>query len=118
MENEICELCHNNCKINKVIVQGETVAFGFLCGRDYDTKHYVGPAKRQYELIKERNKVFHTTKKQSTFKKPVKIGIPNALYLAEEMPLWKHFFATLDVETITDENFKNAIKSGKKIVRS
>jgi len=115
VENEICELCHNNCKINKVAVQGETVAFGFLCGRDYDTKHYVGPAKRHYELIKERNKVFLTTKKQSPFKKPVKIGIPNALYLAEEMPLWKHFFATLDVETITDDNFKNAVKSGKKI---
>jgi predicted CoA-substrate-specific enzyme activase len=54
VENEICELCHNNCKINKVTVQGETVAFGFLCGRDYDTKHYVGPTKHQYELIKER----------------------------------------------------------------
>ena len=63
MENEICELCHNNCKINKVTVQGETVAFGFLCGRDYDTKHYVGPAETQYELIKERNKVFPYDKK-------------------------------------------------------
>jgi len=115
VENEVCELCLNNCKINKVTVQGETVAFGFLCGRDYDTKHYVGPAKKQYELIKERNKVFRTAKKQSPFKKTVKIGIPNALYLAEEMPLWKHFFATLDVETITDDNFKNAIKAGKKI---
>ncbi len=113
--NEVCELCLNNCKINKVTVQGETVAFGFLCGRDYDTKHYVGPAKKQYELIKERNKVFTTEKKQAPFIKPVKIGIPNALYLAEEMPLWKHFFSTLGVETIIDDNFKNAIKSGKKI---
>lgn len=115
VENEVCELCHNNCKINKVTVQGETVAFGFLCGRDYDTKHYVGNAKKQYDLIKERDKVFQSAKKLTPFKTPVKIGIPNALYLAEEMPLWKHFFATLGVETVTGENFKNAIKSGKKI---
>lgn len=115
VENEVCELCHNNCKINKVTVQGETVAFGFLCGRDYDTKHYVGNTKKQYDLIKERDKVFQSVKKQTPFKKPVKIGIPNALYLAEEMPLWKHFFATLGVETVTSDNFKNAIKSGKKI---
>jgi predicted CoA-substrate-specific enzyme activase len=115
VENEVCELCHNNCKINKVTVQGETVAFGFLCGRDYDTKHYVGPAKKQYDLLKERRKVFRTASPPRPSKTPVKIGIPHALYLAEEMPLWKHFFNTLGVETVTSENFKNAIKAGKKI---
>ena len=116
VENEVCELCHNNCKINKVTVQEETVAFGFLCGRDYDTKHYVGKTKKQYDLIRERSLVFPQAKKAATFKKHVKIGIPNALYLAEEMPLWKHFFATLGVETVTSESLKNAIKTGKKLV--
>ncbi|MGP8153058.1 MAG: acyl-CoA dehydratase activase, partial [Smithella sp.] len=115
VENEVCELCLNNCKINKIIVQKNTVAFGFLCGRDYDTKHYVGTTKKQYDLIKERSLVFALAKKPASFKKTVKIGIPNALYLAEEMPLWKHFFATLGVETVTSENLKNAIKTGKKL---
>jgi predicted CoA-substrate-specific enzyme activase len=115
VENEVCELCHNSCKINKVTVQGETVAFGFLCGRDYDTKHYVGPAKKHYDLLKERHKVFRMASPLRPYKSPVKIGIPHALYLAEEMPLWKHFFNTLGVETVTSENFKNAIKAGRKI---
>jgi len=115
VENEVCELCHNNCKINKVTVQGETVAFGFLCGRDYDTKHYVGTTRKQYDLIRERGLVFPLARKPARFKKSVRIGIPNALYLAEEMPLWKHFFATLGVETVTSENLKNAIKTGKKL---
>jgi predicted CoA-substrate-specific enzyme activase len=115
VENEICELCNNNCKINKVTVQGDIVAFGFLCGRDYDTKQYVGSTKKQYDLIKERNKVFQVAKKPARTKLPLKIGIPNALYLAEEMPLWKHFFNTLGIETITGDNFKNAVKSGKKL---
>lgn len=115
VENEICDLCNNNCKINKVTVQGDIVAFGFLCGRDYDTKQYVGPTKKQYDLIKERNKVFQIAEKPAPAKSPLKIGIPNALYLAEEMPLWKHFFNTLGVETVTGDNFKNAVKSGKKL---
>lgn len=115
VENEVCELCHNNCKINKVSVQNETVAFGFLCGRDYDTKHFVGTTKKQYDLIKQRSFVFPEAKKRAVFKKPVRIGIPHALYLAEEMPLWKHFFAVLGIETVTSVNLKNAIKSGKKI---
>lgn len=115
VENEVCELCHNNCKINKVTVQGETVAFGFLCGRDYDTKRYVGKSKMQYDLIRERGKAFPPPKKPASFKKPFRIGLPNALYMAEEMPLWKHFFATLGVETVTSENLKTAIKTGKKL---
>ena len=115
VENEVCELCHNNCKINKVTVQGETVAFGFLCGRDYDTKHYVGAGKKHYDLIKLRSQAFPTPKKTVSFKKRVKIGIPHALYLAEEMPLWKHFFNVLGVETVTSEGMKNPIKAGKKL---
>ncbi|MEN6488274.1 MAG: acyl-CoA dehydratase activase, partial [Smithella sp.] len=115
VENEICELCNNNCKINKVTVQGETVAFGFLCGRDYDDKQYVGPTKKQYDLIKERNKVFQVAQKPARVKSSLKIGIPTALYLAEEMPLWRHFFNTLGIETVSGDNFKNAVKSGKNI---
>lgn len=115
VENEICELCNNNCKINKVTVQGDMVAFGFLCGRDYDAKQYVGPAKKQYDLIKERNKVFQVAKKPARANSHLKIGIPNALYLAEEMPLWKQFFNTLGIETISGDNFKNAVKSGKEL---
>ncbi|MBN2321630.1 MAG: CoA activase, partial [Acidobacteria bacterium] len=112
---EVCELCHNHCKIRKVTVQGETVAFGFLCGRDYDTKHYIGPERRKYDLLREREKVFRTSKEPDTVKHRVTIGIPHALYLAEEMPLWKHFFHTLGVRTVTTENLKGAVKAGKKI---
>ncbi|OPY88402.1 MAG: R-phenyllactate dehydratase activator [Smithella sp. PtaU1.Bin162] len=115
VRNEICSLCNNNCKINKVNVQGDTVAFGFLCGRDYDSKQYIGPTKKQYDLIKARNNAFRPAKKSVPAKSNLKIGIPHALYLAEEMPLWKHFFNTLGIETITTDNFRNAIKSGKKI---
>ena len=115
VDNEVCDLCHNNCKINKVTVQGETVAFGFMCGRDYDTKQYIGPSKKQYDLIEERHKVFPKLQRPGISIKPLRIGIPNALYLAEEMPLWTHFFSILGVETVTGENFKTAVKSGRKI---
>jgi len=56
------------CKINKVKVQGEIVAFGFLCGRDYETKHYVGGRQKSIWLIQERNKVL-LQKKTASFTK-------------------------------------------------
>jgi len=83
-------------------------------GRDYETKHYSEAAKKRYELIQERNKVL-LQKKNLLLLQAGKNRYPNALYLAEEMPLLEHFFSTLGVETIVDDNFKNAIKSGKKI---
>ena len=115
VEHEVCGLCHNNCKINKVSVQGETVAFGFLCGRDYDTKQYVGPKKKQYDLLRERRKIFQAGPRAGAVRSPVKIGIPNALYLAEEMPFWKRFFDALGVETVTSEKFTNAVKAGRNV---
>jgi activator of 2-hydroxyglutaryl-CoA dehydratase len=41
IENEVCTICNNNCKIKKVTIKDEIVAFGFLCGRDYETKKFV-----------------------------------------------------------------------------
>ena len=115
VENEMCDLCHNNCKITKVTVGGETVAFGFMCGRDYDTKQYVGPAKKQYELIGERNKVFKVFSRPTSTPKPMVMGIPNALYLSEEMPLWQKFFDTLGIRTLTGEHLRTPADSGKRI---
>ncbi len=115
VEQEVCELCHNHCKIRKVTIQGETVAFGFLCGRDYDTKHYIGPERRKYDLLRERENIFRTVTEPDTIKHRITIGIPHALYLAEEMPLWRRFFRTLGVRTVTTENLKGAVKIGKKV---
>ncbi len=115
IEQEVCDLCHNHCKIRKVTVQGETVAFGFLCGRDYDTKHYIGPERTKYDLLREREKVFRTAREPVAVKHRIVIGIPHTLYLAEEMPLWRHFFHTLGVRTVTTENLKGAVKAGKKV---
>jgi predicted CoA-substrate-specific enzyme activase len=41
LETETCTLCANNCCISLTTVAGEKVAFGFMCGRDYDTHHYI-----------------------------------------------------------------------------
>lgn len=113
VENEICELCQNNCKINKVTVQGETVAFGFLCGRDYDTRQYVGPERQGYSLLREWNRAFRIPPNPIRKAARPRIGIPAALYLAEEMPFWKHFFTALGCETVSSEKYRGAVKNGK-----
>jgi len=110
---EICELCNNNCKIRVAEVNNELTAFGFLCGRDYETKKFVKEEEVVFNLIKERNKIFKT--KSPKKNDDITIGIPDSLHIFEELPLWKDFFNQLSINVITSEKFKDGVKNGKKI---
>ncbi|MFC1585239.1 acyl-CoA dehydratase activase [Fibrobacterota bacterium] len=113
VESEACTLCQNNCKIRKVTIQGETVAFGFLCGRDYDTLKYTRKKKGGFNLLQERAELFRPT--ADTCDSAITIGIPSALFLSEEKFIWQSFFRTLGIKTITSETVKDPVKMGKKI---
>ena len=113
--SEVCEICNNNCKISIATVENEKVAYGFLCGRDYNTKKYVNNKKSGYDLIRHRKKIeadnYLTVAKTDTTE--MTIGIPAALYLYEDLSFWKMFFDLLSIKTITSEKCKDAVKKGK-----
>jgi hypothetical protein len=72
-------------------VGGEKVATGFLCGREYDTKRYVGKNLSGFDLLKERKKIF-TFEPGREYSGEITVGLPAALHLHEDLPLWKRFF--------------------------
>ncbi|MGD9175824.1 MAG: acyl-CoA dehydratase activase, partial [Desulfobacterales bacterium] len=110
--SETCELCTNHCKLTVADVDSERVAYGFLCGRDYDQKKYVNNNRTGFDLLKERQRVF-ACKTENHFKEAFSIGIPGALHLLEDLPFWKCFFDTLGIKTVTSEGYGEAIKHGK-----
>ncbi|MBW1783406.1 MAG: CoA activase [Deltaproteobacteria bacterium] len=112
--SEICELCTNHCKITVADVGGEKVAYGFLCGREYDTKRYVNKDLSGFDLLKERKKVFSLETVQE-YSEEITIGIPAALHIYEDLPFWKIFFDALSIKTVTSENYSEALKEGKHI---
>ncbi len=118
VESEVCMLCRNNCKITKVTVQNEIVAFGFLCGRDYDTHKYIYSNKSGFDLIKEYKNIFKRESEIPAALSNITIGIPYALYLIEEQSLWHHFFNRLGIRTLSSENLKDPIKIGKNLARA
>ncbi|MBN2441938.1 MAG: hypothetical protein JXJ04_11345, partial [Spirochaetales bacterium] len=93
----------------------EVVAFGFLCGRDFNTKEYIKNKADTFNLVKEHKKIFTLSNTPKRYKTDKTIGIPEALFLAEEGVLWKHFFNTLEVKVISSSGVKEPIKEGKKI---
>ncbi|SMC49826.1 CoA-substrate-specific enzyme activase, putative [Desulfocicer vacuolatum DSM 3385] len=113
VRRETCQLCTNHCKLTIVTIEKETVAFGFLCGRDYNTDHFV-PPKNHFHLLRNRKKgvtLPHPTPETSAFT----LGIPAALYLVEDLNFWKIFFNYLGIKTITSEKMKSPVTQGRAI---
>ena len=111
VKTEVCELCTNHCKIRVASVNGETVAFGFLCGRDYNTEKYIA-AETGFDLLARRKKIF-AFDRQPAAEGGAVVGIPAALHLYDELPLWQKFFDFLKIKTVTSESYKNGVKEGK-----
>jgi len=109
VRNEICNLCLNHCRIRIVNVNQEEIAFGFLCGRDYNSKKYI-PKKDQESLLSLRKKAIIS----KDLNLPV-LGIPTGLQIFDKIYFWKQFFNKLKIPFVTSEDFKDPISSGKKI---
>ena len=112
VRTEICELCTNHCKLIIASIRDEEVAYGFLCGRDYQTPRYVARGKAGFRLLEACKKSFTPLQERSLGSK-IRIGIPSALHMFEEIPFWKLFFREIGVDLITSSTGKNMLKTGK-----
>ncbi len=111
--SEVCQLCTNHCKLKVAEVDGEVVAYGFLCGRDYNTKRYLPDKSLGFQLMRKRKEVFGI-RTQRHIESPV-IGIPAGLHLFEEVPFWRRLFELLKINTITSEDCQTVVKDGKNL---
>jgi predicted CoA-substrate-specific enzyme activase len=112
IRSEICGLCTNHCKITVARVEGEETAYGFLCGRDYQTRRRVDDNRSGFDLLAERRKAFRVPRRAFPPKGPV-IGLPAGLHLMEDLALWQHFFAGLGIRTVTSTACHDPVKTGK-----
>ncbi len=112
VRSEVCDLCTNHCKLSVAEVDGETVAYGFLCGRDYETRKYVRTASSAFNLLAERRRALRVRPTAKIPERPV-IGLPAGGYLLEDLACWQFFFDRLGFATITSDSFEDAVPTGK-----
>ncbi|HMA86907.1 MAG TPA: acyl-CoA dehydratase activase-related protein, partial [Desulfosalsimonadaceae bacterium] len=112
VRSEVCNFCTNHCKITIAEMADGPVAFGFLCGRDYDTNHFVNNNQSGFDLIATRKKAF-SYKPENGDPNEVTVGIPAALYLYEDVACWRKFFDWFGIRTVTSEKCPDAVKTGK-----
>ncbi len=114
VRSETCDICANHCKITVADMDDGPVAFGFLCGRDYRTKHFVDNNRSGFDLIRTHKGIF-PHKNLVIDGSNVTVGIPSALYLREDISMWVDFFNQLGIMTITGEDAgREVLQTGKK----
>lgn len=111
VRQETCQLCTNHCKLTIADINGTIEAFGFLCGRDYNTEHYVSKD-QGFNLLKERQKATLKAKSEKT-EHDFTVGIPDGLHMVEDLDFWHNFFTCLGIETVTSRNFKTPVETGR-----
>ncbi|MGM0451708.1 MAG: acyl-CoA dehydratase activase [Thermodesulfobacteriota bacterium] len=112
VRSEVCEFCTNHCKITVADMPDGPVAYGFLCGRDYDTRHFVNNNRSGFDLYKARKKALSVPPAQNAGSE-VTIGIPAGLYMVEDLSFWVDFFHQLNVSIQTSESLADPVKAGK-----
>lgn len=115
LKSEVCDYCTNHCKISVATVGDTEVAYGFLCGRDYHHKRYVKVPSTSFDFLSERKRLFRVT---NPAQKDVVLGIPAALHLVEDLPMWQKFFGLLRIRTVTSESCPDPMHQGKKRARA
>ncbi|MCP4161509.1 MAG: hypothetical protein GY760_15665 [Deltaproteobacteria bacterium] len=111
---ESCDLCSNMCELRVYNVDGKKTAWGLKCGRDYDDKK-IGTKKRTSEFLKRYETVF-SVKNVESF--DIKVGIPEAVYMAEYTPLFKDFFRQLNIKVVIEKSSDKKLETGVKMVNS
>ncbi len=128
---ERCGLCPNNCRLRVITVGGEEVAYGFLCGRDYNTKHFVGGDAGKYNYLPRRKRAIQeafasaaakhlpraagqTTDGGTSAALP-SIGIPTALYMQEDAPFWKAVLERLGFACVLAPDSADILRLGKRL---
>jgi len=117
VHTESCDLCLNHCTISVASINGKKQAYGFLCGRDYETHKFVSKSQAGFELMKERRKLMHNPERKASKRDRARpgVGMPATLHLTEDLSYWTAFFRALDIPLYTSERFRDSLKTGKKI---
>jgi predicted CoA-substrate-specific enzyme activase len=58
VHQKVCGLCNNHCKLNEIVIENETMTWGYLCGRDETGRIRRSLSQQRFDLLADRRKIF------------------------------------------------------------
>ncbi len=118
VDYETCELCHNRCNLSLIRSDGETLAWGLKCGRDYGEQKVKVRENPTYEWWKQRYNAWLTAGASDNGKKGGrgKIGILQSLGTYGYYPFWRTFVENLGFQSVlSSRTSEKTIHNGTEI---
>ena len=109
---EQCTYCKNRCRITVADINGTKAAYGFLCGRDYESDGFVEMNSSGFDLLQ----CYKMARRNAFTVEPAgeaEIGIPMSLHLADEAHFWAEFFHRIGYTVIVGNNTTDTARQGK-----
>ncbi|MGA1841014.1 MAG: acyl-CoA dehydratase activase [bacterium] len=66
----VCSYCNNHCKVKTIEINGESLGWGYLCGRDEKNPKYRKRERSGFDLLRDHRKVFTISKDTGQSKTP------------------------------------------------
>ncbi len=115
LSHSVCDFCTNHCKISIAEVDGQKIAYGFLCGRDYEDQRYLAKDNAAFDLLRERKKLHPKNSQPPKKRSGLIIGLPAAVHMVEDLHLWRVFFELLSINILSSELSHKTAIDGKKL---
>ncbi len=71
----VCGFCNNNCKIKTIEIEGESLGWGYLCGRDEKDPGFQQKATSGFDLLRNHRKVFDVSRDAGRRKLPADVNL-------------------------------------------
>lgn len=91
------ERCDRGCEINVLIIEGKKYPFGGACNKYYNLIEHVNFDQKIYDHVRVRNDLlFKRFTAQNPQKGTIEIGIIRSFLTHQLLPLYSHFFTSLN----------------------
>jgi predicted CoA-substrate-specific enzyme activase len=100
----VCKACTNLCDMKEFIIEGQKSYWGDKCSDKFRKPSATGRKPVIEDLFAYREQLLEqVTSAQapaSNSKPGIRVGLPRAMSMLEQLPFWRRYFAELNIETV------------------
>ncbi len=113
MREFVCKGCSNHCQIQEFTVEGEKTFWGDKCSDRYRKQAKTDRKPVIPDLLALREELLDADEGPALVNPKGRIGIPQAMYMIDQLPLWRRFFWECGFEVVrSGETHRGIIRQG------
>jgi predicted CoA-substrate-specific enzyme activase len=114
--SEICENCGNDCALTIIRTEGETLAWGAKCGREYSEIRRAVKKPEELRTVEARRKLFDRAG-SGPAEPRFRVGMPRSLTAYSHLPLWREIVEGLGGRLVlTKKTTSDTLREGTAVL--